>query len=542
MDAALLHPAVVDLASHLLLIYSSIFVAVLGWLFKNKIVTLLKLSCTTVALPYYKLSYNAVLLNSNAHISKCLIHIISKPLLCGFNYWSTARHRFSSLAAIVLDPYFMANNHQLKNVTLNFGPNHPAAHGILKLSVQTQGEVLQRLDPQFGFLHRGTEKLFEHRNFYQNLPYFDRFDYVANLFQEHAYCLAVEELGFLGTQKTITTNLQHIRVLFDELSRLLNHLLTMSATCLDLGAMGPIFWAFEERERLMEFYERASGARMHVALYRPYDVDWTPLTSTFFADLARFSLRAGRAISGAVLGLLNNKILKTRLSGVGQLSTHKLNSYGITGVIARSAGLRKDLRLQHSLKYGAYSQYAIRSFLGRRGDNLDRFLIRVKESFEVFRTVSQVLANLSAYTKKQSNGITAAVFLQSQNTQKIATQRQQRLPTLPLLISDAYTSFLNGINLRTKFTAMEELIQHFKLSSDGCVVSPGFSYASVEGPKGEIGVTLVSAGYTKPFRLKIRTPVSHNMHLVPSMCNGCVFGDFVMSFCSFDVVLGEIDR
>lgn len=237
-------------------------------------------------------------------------------------------------------------------MTLNFGPNHPAAHGILRLTIQTQGEVLQRVDPQFGFLHRGTEKLIEMRNYLQTLPYFDRFDYVANIFQEHAYCLAVEQLFSLTNSYVF--NLNYVRTLFDELSRILNHLLTLSATCLDLGSMGPIFWAFEERERLMELYERVSGARMHTALYKPYDFDWTVLNYSFFLDLSRFFMRCGRSVNGAVMGLLNSRILKSRLGSVGMLTQTKIWNYGISGIIARSAGVRKDLRLgTHSL-YGAY--------------------------------------------------------------------------------------------------------------------------------------------------------------------------------------------
>ena len=233
---------------------------------------------------------------------------------------------------------------RVKNMTINFGPQHPAAHGILRLALQMQGETLQRVDPQFGLLHRGTEKLMEMRTYLQSVPYFDRFDYVANIFQEHAYCLAVESL--LALTHSYELCLNYTRTLFDELSRILNHLLTLSATSLDLGSMGPIFWAFEERERIMEFFERVTGARMHTAIYRPYDFDWTVFSRSLFLDMSKFLMRCSRSLSGAFLGLLNNRILKSRLASVGMLSPAKMLNYSITGVTGRSSGLRKDLRLK----------------------------------------------------------------------------------------------------------------------------------------------------------------------------------------------------
>ena len=293
---------------------------------------------------------------------------------------------------------------RVKSMTVNFGPNHPAAHGILRLSLQLQGEVLQRVDPQFGFLHRGTEKLSEMRTYLQSLPYFDRFDYVANIFQEHAYCISVEAL--LALTHSYELCLGYTRTLFDELSRILNHLLTLSACALDIGSMGPIFWAFEERERIMEFFERISGARMHTALYKPYEFDWTTFSRSFFLDLSRFLMRCSRSLSGSFMGLLNSRVLKSRLASVGMLSQNKIVNYGISGIVARSSGLRKDLRLKKGNFYGAYWYLTFRSFMGKRGDNLDRFLIRIKETLESFRLVSQVVATLLLLTssKTQSEG------------------------------------------------------------------------------------------------------------------------------------------
>jgi NADH-quinone oxidoreductase subunit D len=258
--------------------------------------------------------------------------------------------------------------------------------------MQLHGEVLRWIDPQFGYLHRGTEKLMEGRNCLQALPYFDRFDYVANLFQEHAYCLAVEALYAVPTH--LSTGVQLTRVLFDEISRILNHLLTLSATALDLSAMGPIFWAFEEREALMELCEQASGARMHTALYRPFSFDFSVISGIFIRELGHFLSRCGRSLAGAFLGLLNNRSLKSRLSFVGQLSLAKVEAYGITGLIARSCGGLYDLRLQGRAGYTLYRGLAFRLFIGRRGDNFDRFLLRVKEVSECFRVLSQAVQAL----------------------------------------------------------------------------------------------------------------------------------------------------
>jgi NADH-quinone oxidoreductase subunit D len=281
---------------------------------------------------------------------------------------------------------------QFRQGTVAFGPQHPAAHGILKLQMQLHGEVLRWIDPQFGYLHRGSEKLMEGRNLLQALPYFDRFDYVANLFQEHAYCLAIEALYSAPTP--LSTGVQLARVLFDEISRLLNHLLTLSATALDLSVMGPIFWAFEEREALMELCEQASGARMHTALYRPFSFEFSALSAVFVRELGQFLSRCGRSLAGAFLGLLNNRSLKSRLSFVGQVGLAKVSSYGITGLIARSCGGLYDLRVQSRRGYTAYRGLAFRLFIGRRGDNLDRFLLRIKEVAEGFRLLSQCMQAL----------------------------------------------------------------------------------------------------------------------------------------------------
>lgn len=405
----------------------------------------------------------------------------------------------------------------IKSFVLNFGPQHPAAHGILKLVAQMNGEVLERVDPQFGLLHRGTEKLFEARPFLQALPYFDRFDYVANLFQEHAFCHSLERLNSLQGSP-LDGALLAFRTLFDELSRVLNHLLTLSAVSLDMGVMGPLFWAFEERERLMELFERVSGARMHTALYRPFTVDLSPLTRGFFADLAHFLTRCGRSLSGAFLGLLHNRVIKTRMAMLGQITRAKAGAHGITGVVARSAGLCVDLRLTPGVGYGAYRALTFRTFMGRRGDNLDRFLLRIKETVEAFRLVSQVSQALSPLSVRSPDGA----------------------PTLAPLAGATRGLFL--VPGAGAYGSMEALIHHFRLSSEGHPSAPGVSYGGVEGPKGEVGVTILSGGGVRPYRMKVRTPVSHNMHLIPLVARGALFADFVATFCSLDIVLGEIDR
>jgi NADH-quinone oxidoreductase subunit D len=264
----------------------------------------------------------------------------------------------------------------------------------------------------------------------------------------------------------------------------------------------------------MELFERVSGARMHTALYRPFTVDLSPLTRGFFADLAHFLTRCGRSLSGAFLGLLHNRIMKTRMGLLGQISKSKVTAHGITGVVARSAGLCTDLRLSTTPGYGAYRALTFRTFLGRRGDNLDRFLLRIKETVESFRLISQALQALAPLTTRGGAAAGAA-----------------GLAPAPYNIPSAGA-----------YSSMEALIHHFRSSSEGSPSSPGLSYGGVEGPKGEVGVTILCAGGVRPYRLKVRTPVSHNMHLIPLVARGVLFADFVATFCSLDIVLGEIDR
>jgi NADH-quinone oxidoreductase subunit D len=400
----------------------------------------------------------------------------------------------------------------------------------------------------------------EGRTTLQSLPYFDRFDYVANLFQEHAYCLTLEAL--VQKMTPLTTSIQLFRLLFDEVSRLLNHLLTLSATSLDLGVMGPIFWAFEEREALMEVCERASGARMHTALYRPYEIDATVLTGELLRDLTTFLGRCSRSLAGAFLGLLNNRSFKSRLSFIGQISSTQVATYGITGLIARSAGWMTDLRMQtfNGGLGGMYRTFSLRVFLGRRGDNFDRFMLRVKEAAESFKLIAQVLTgltggsvhgqggrglggvSLSLNIFEWRDGVGVLVFFYGSGDQNL----QQSVGALSVQNARMarlwHLSRLEGWGARGKFVSMEALISHFQLASGGHALLPGVVYRAVESPKGEVGVSLISAGLGKPLRVKLRTPVSHNMHLIPTIGVGVTFADFVATFCSLDIVMGEIDR
>jgi NADH-quinone oxidoreductase subunit D len=392
--------------------------------------------------------------------------------------------------------HFFSTHRQIRQASLAFGPQHPAAHGILKLQLYLTGDTIRWLDPQFGLLHRGTEKLFENRNLLQALPYFDRFDYVANLFQEHAFCLAVESLH--SNKTFLTAPILMARRVFDELSRILNHLLTLSATALDLSAMGPIFWAFEERENVLELCEQASGARMHTALYRPFFFDFSIFTGSFLNELAQFLTRCARSLSGAFLGLLNNRSLKSRLAGVGQVSKLKIQNYGLSGILARSAGLYLDQR-SFNLQTANYSAVTYRTFLGKRGDNLDRFLIRVKETAESFRILSQSLQTFRFSTRNMNAGYVARSALNLMIVLKPTSDVNFMCRFARYLrffynifffkyVSAYFVKNVHGTSVRNskatkltlantmgaviqpnrgKFSSMESLISHFRLTSEG---------------------------------------------------------------------------
>ena len=403
---------------------------------------------------------------------------------------------------------------------LNFGPQHPAAHGVLRLVVQLSGELVERSDPHVGFLHRGTEKLIEKRTYLKSVPYFDRLDYVSMMTQEHAFCIAVESL--LKTTSHTALYVQ-IRVLFDELTRLLNHLLALSCHSLDVGNMSPLFWAFEERERLMEFYERVSGARMHAAFYRPNDLDWTGLNHQFFLDVALFARDCFKSLTEIFAVLTTNNIWKSRLIGVGGVNLNDAISYGVSGPVVRSVGIRKDVRFYKSETYASYWYLSLNSFLGKRGDSYDRFLIRVREMYESVNIVFQILSNLT-------------------NNKTSANKNSNSKVDFFSFFDFLYKAKKNQLNKKTKYTSMEGLISHFKKYSEGIKVPKGFTYTAVEAPKGEFGVALLSDGTSRPYRCKIRTPAYHHMHVMPRMVQGHYVADLVTVLGSQDIVFGDVDR
>nr|ASY95698.1 Nad7 [Paraurostyla sp.] len=420
-------------------------------------------------------------------------------------------------------PTFLQNSYserKIKSFILNFGPQHPASHGVLRLVVQLNGELVERADPHVGFLHRGTEKLIESRNYLKSLPYFDRLDYVSMMAQEHGFCLAIEHL----LQTTSYTSLYvQIRVLFDELTRILNHLLAISTHSLDVGNMAPLFWAFEERERIMEFYERVSGARMHAAFYRPNDVDWTGLNYQFFLDLSFFARDCFKSLTEIFSVLSTNRIWKSRLVNIGSININDAYYYGVTGPVLRSTGIKKDIRFLKSETYAYYWFLSIQGYLGKKGDSYDRFLIRIREMYESVNIIFQILTNLTNLTNLNLNNKNKKInffnFFDFLNSHKF-----------------------KNLNQNSKYTSMESLIEHFKYYSEGMKVNKGFCYKSVEAPKGEFGVSLISDGTSVPYKCKIRTPAYHHIQIMPRMVQGHYFADLVTVLGSQDIVFGDVDR
>ncbi len=423
-------------------------------------------------------------------------------------------------------PNFLQNSYserKIKSFILNFGPQHPASHGVLRLIVQLNGELVERADPHVGFLHRGTEKLMESRNYLKSLPYFDRLDYVSMMTQEHAFCIAIESLL---KSVSYTSLYVQIRVLFDELTRILNHLLAISTHSLDVGNMAPLFWAFEERERIMEFYERVSGARMHAAFYRPNDIDWTGLNYQFFLDVSMFARDCFKSLTEIFTVLATNRIWKSRLVGVGSLNITDAYSYGTSGPIVRSAGIKKDIRFLKSETYSHYWFLSIQGYLGKRGDSYDRFLIRVREMYESVNIIFQILTNLTTLTN---------------NNTSLIDKKNKKINFFSFF-DFLYSHKFKKLNYNSKYTSMETLINHFKHYSEGVKVPRGFVYKAVEAPKGEFGVSLISDGTSTPYRCKIRTPAYHHMQVMPRLVQGHFFADLVTVLGSQDIVFGDVDR
>jgi NADH-quinone oxidoreductase subunit D len=414
----------------------------------------------------------------------------------------------------------------IRNYTLNFGPQHPAAHGVLRLVLELDGEVIERADPHIGLLHRATEKLAETRTYIQSVPYMDRLDYVSMMANEHAYVMAIERL--VGVE--VPMRAQYIRVMFDEITRLLNHLLWIGAHGLDIGAMAVFLYAFREREDLFDMYEAASGARMHAAYYRPGGVfrdlpDSMPRYAPSAYRSAQEVERLNANRRGSLLDfiedftkrfptyvdeyetlLTDNRIWKQRLVGIGVVSPERALALGFTGPMLRGSGIAWDLRKKQP--YEVYQQMDFDIPIGRNGDSYDRYLVRMEEMRQSNRIIRQCIEWLRTHPG-------------------------------PVMSDDHKVAPPSRVDMKSN---MEELIHHFKLFTEGIHVPPGEVYAAVEAPKGEFGIYLVSDGANKPYRLKIRAPGFAHLQAFDEMTRGHMLADAVTVIGTQDIVFGEIDR
>lgn len=399
-------------------------------------------------------------------------------------------------------------NNSSKKIILNFGPQHPAAHGVLRLVLQLSNEIIEKTDIHIGLLHRSTEDLIQTKHYEKSIPYFDRLDYVSMMTQEHAYCLTIEKLLNIQNVSRQTT---YIRVLFDELTRILNHMLAVACHALDIGSMSSIFWSFEERENIMEFYERVSGARMHAAFHKVnFNFNFI-LDKNLLNDILKFIKNCYKTLNEMHNVLTYNKIWKQRLINIGTINTNNVRNWSLTGVMARSVGLKKDLRLSKNNNYSNYSDINIKSFIGVNGDCYDRYIIRMLEmgeSLNISNTVVERLLN---------NKI---------NTDLIYQQ----------LINKNVTNKLNNYN------HMEDLIEHFLQWHTGIVIKKNQISTYIESPKGEFGTILISNNTNKPKKCKIRSPSYFNLQCLPQLSKGHFLADLSAIIGTIDIVFGEIDR
>lgn len=387
----------------------------------------------------------------------------------------------------------------LKDFTVNFGPQHPAAHGVLRLVLELDGELVLRANPHIGLLHRGTEKLIEYKTYLQGLPYFDRLDYVSMMVQEHAYCLSIEKLLNID----VPLRAQYIRVIMSEITRILNHIMSIMTHAFDVGAMTPLLWAFEEREKLIEFYERVSGSRMHAAYFRPGGVA-KDLPIGICDDIFQFVTQFSVRIDEIEELLTDNRIWKQRLIGVGEVSSKDALNLGFSGVMLRSTGVVWDLRKNQP--YECYSDLVFDIPVGKNGDCYDRYLIRMEEMRQSLRIIHQCL-NL--------------------------------LPVGDVMSNDDKLSPPTRSEMKS---SMESLIHHFKYYSEGFSVPAGEVYRSVEAPKGEFGVYLVSDGTNRPYRCKIKAPGFTHLQSLDFMSKNHLLADVVTMIGTQDIVFGEVDR
>lgn len=386
-----------------------------------------------------------------------------------------------------------------KTYTLNFGPQHPAAHGVLRLIMDLDGEVIERLDPHIGLLHRGTEKLIEHKTYLQAIPYFDRLDYGAPMCQEHTFALAVEKL--LGCE--VPERGQYIRVLFAELSRIMNHIMCTTTHAMDVGAMTPILWGFEEREKLMVFYERVSGSRMHATYFRPGGVH-QDLPPGLAEDIYAWTEHYPKALDDMAELLFENRIFKQRNVDIGVFDKIQAFEGGYTGVMLRSTGVPWDLR--KSQPYDVYHKMDFDIVLGKNGDCYDRFVMRFEEMRQSLKIMQQCL---------------------------------NEMPDGPVTTLDPKISPPKRSEMKR---SMEALINHFKLYTEGYRVPAGEVYVATEAPKGEFGVYLVSDGSNKPYRCSIRAPGFVHLQAMDDLCRGHMLADVPAVLGSMDIVFGEVDR
>ena len=394
----------------------------------------------------------------------------------------------------------LTGEQKIRNFNINFGPQHPAAHGVLRLVLELDGEIVERCDPHIGLLHRGTEKLMESRTYLQNLPYFDRLDYVAPMNQEHAWCLAIERL----TNTEIPKRASLIRVLFSEIGRVLNHLLNVTTQAMDVGALTPPLWGFEEREKLMIFYERACGARLHAAYFRPGGVH-QDLTPELLSDIDSWAVEFPKVIDDINTLLTENRIFKQRNVDIGIVTEDDSQNYGFSGVMVRGSGLAWDLR--RAQPYECYDEFEFQIPVGKNGDCYDRYLVRMEEMRQSVAIIRQAIEKLKFET--------GPVLAEG----KLCPPRRVEMKK-----------------------SMEALIHHFKLYTEGFHVPEGEVYASVEAPKGEFGVFLVSDGSNKPYRAKIRAPGYLHLQAMDHMASGHQLADVAAIIGTMDVVFGEIDR
>ena len=392
---------------------------------------------------------------------------------------------------------------EVRNFTLNFGPVHPSAHGVLRMILELDGELVQRVDPHVGLLHRGTEKLIESKTYLQAVPYFDRLDYVAPMNQEHAFALAVERM--LGIE--VPRRGQLIRVLYSEIGRLLAHLMNVTTQAMDIGALTPPLWGFEQREKLMIFYERASGARMHAAYFRPGGVH-QDLPQALIDDIAVFCEEFPKALDDIDTLLTENRIFKQRNVDIGVVSLEDAWGQGFSGTMVRSAGAAWDLR--KAQPYDCYAEMEFDVPVGSNGDCYDRYLIRMEEMRQSNRIMQQCIAKLNAPDGKGPVASTDG---------KVVPPKRGEMKR-----------------------SMEALIHHFKLYTEGYKVPAGEIYAAVEAPKGEFGVYLVADGTNKPYRCHIRAPGFAHLSAMDHLCRGHMLADVTAILGSIDIVFGEVDR